>query len=209
MTGTRNRFTGKKLEIIEVAKQLFLSKGYETTSVSIILEELGIAKGTLYHHFQSKDDILLAVIEDMIDKEKDKTLKLVDTIKFSELNPSKKLLTLIENADISTENTELIHALHTQNNANMQSKMLGSYIEKFSSIYCNVIEEGNDVGVFNTSFPLESAELIIGGFQFLTDLGFYNWDDVSINRRSEAMLSIIEKILGARKGTLVEEVGHI
>ncbi|NAW90990.1 MULTISPECIES: TetR/AcrR family transcriptional regulator [unclassified Vibrio] len=207
MTGTQNRLTGRKLEIIEVSKKLFLSKGYDSTSIAMILTELGIAKGTLYHHFQSKDDILLAVITDTIDKEKEKTLKLVDTIEFNRLNPLQKLLALIRNADISTENAELISALHVQDNANMQAKMLGNYIEKFAPIYSSIIEEGNEVGLFNTCFPLESAELIIGGFQFLTDLGFYDWDENSIVRRSKAMFSIIENVLGAQKGALLEEVG--
>lgn len=209
MTGTQNKFPGRKLEIIEVSKKLFLSKGYDATSIAMILTELGIAKGTLYHHFPSKDDILLAVITDTIDKEKEKTLKLIESIEFDGLDPLQKLLSLIKEADISEDNAELIHALHVQDNANMQAKMLGNYIEKFAPIYASIIEEGNDIGVFNTAFPLESAELIIAGFQFLTDLGFYDWDENSIDRRNKAMLSVIEKILGTRKGALVSDVGTL
>lgn len=203
MSSSSNGLSGKKNEIIEVSKRLFLRNGYDATSVSMILMELGMAKGTLYHHFKSKEDILLAVINDIIDMEKNKTLQEIDSRRFRNLNPCEKLLTLINNADISSENSQLINALHSKNNANMQARMLGNYIEKFCPIYADVISQGNDDGSFNTDFPLESAELIVGGFQFLTDTGFHDWDEKTINRRTNAMLSIIENILGVKKGNLV------
>jgi AcrR family transcriptional regulator len=46
-------------KIIEVAGQLFLSKGYDTTSVHEIAEAADLAVGTLYLHFDSKADIAL------------------------------------------------------------------------------------------------------------------------------------------------------
>lgn len=199
---SRKIFTGKKLDIIEVSKKLFLSRGYDATSMSMILSELGMAKGTLYHHFKSKDEILMAVIKDIIDNERNKTKKLIDTLDFRNLKASKKLITLLKNADISEDNDNIIKVLHTQCNAHMQAKMLGYYIEIFSPIYSMVIIQGIEEGVFNTDFPLESAELIISGFQFLTDLGFYEWDTESLYRRANSMLSIIEKVIGADKGIL-------
>lgn len=52
----------KKL-IIEKATQLFLEKGYESTTLQDIIDNLGgLTKGAVYHHFSSKNDILLAVI---------------------------------------------------------------------------------------------------------------------------------------------------
>lgn len=49
--------------IIEVADQLFYEHGYEHTSFARVADEIGISRGNFYYHFQSKDDILEAVIE--------------------------------------------------------------------------------------------------------------------------------------------------
>lgn len=49
--------------IIEVADQLFYEHGYEHTSFSQVAGEMGISRGNFYYHFQTKDDILDAVIE--------------------------------------------------------------------------------------------------------------------------------------------------
>ena len=49
--------------IIEKATELFLQKGYENTTVQDIIDNLGgLTKGAVYHHFTSKNDILLAVM---------------------------------------------------------------------------------------------------------------------------------------------------
>lgn len=47
-------------EIIETAVELFLKNGYEGTTMQSIADNSGLSKGGLYHHFASKDDVLLA-----------------------------------------------------------------------------------------------------------------------------------------------------
>ena len=55
----------RKNEILDVAERLFGTKGFDNTSTSDILNEVGIARGTLYYHFKSKEDILDAMIDRM------------------------------------------------------------------------------------------------------------------------------------------------
>ena len=53
----------RKNEILDVAERLFCTKGFDNTSTNDILKEIGIARGTLYYHFKSKEEILDAMIE--------------------------------------------------------------------------------------------------------------------------------------------------
>jgi AcrR family transcriptional regulator len=55
-------------EITMAAMDVFLKKGYEGTTMEAIAREAGISKGGLYHHFQSKDMILMAVNEKMTEE---------------------------------------------------------------------------------------------------------------------------------------------
>ena len=48
-------------ELMDAAQALFISKGFETTTVSEIVRDAGVAKGTFYHYFSSKNDILDAL----------------------------------------------------------------------------------------------------------------------------------------------------
>lgn len=56
----------RKNEILDVAERLFGTKGFDSTSTSDILNEIGIARGTLYYHFKSKEEILDAMISRMM-----------------------------------------------------------------------------------------------------------------------------------------------
>ncbi len=48
----------KKQAILETAEKLFFEKGYSSATIDDILEILGCSKGSLYHHFDSKQQIL-------------------------------------------------------------------------------------------------------------------------------------------------------
>lgn len=60
--GPRN--TDTRTRIMDTAKRLFYSQGYNTTGINQIIEEAGIAKASLYQHFKSKDELLVAYLEE-------------------------------------------------------------------------------------------------------------------------------------------------
>jgi AcrR family transcriptional regulator len=51
--------------LIAVATQLFASRGYEGTSVEAVQQGAGVSRGSLYHHFASKDALFEAVVEEI------------------------------------------------------------------------------------------------------------------------------------------------
>ena len=53
--------------IIAAAWQLFYEQGYEETTIDEIVEESGTSKGSFYHYFRSKDD-LLGTLSDLFDR---------------------------------------------------------------------------------------------------------------------------------------------
>ena len=68
-------------QILNVAYRLFMEKGYEHTSIQDILNNLGgLSKGAIYHHFASKEDILVAVIDRLTYDSN----KMLDEIAYSE-----------------------------------------------------------------------------------------------------------------------------
>ncbi len=53
-----------KRKIFETSMQLFAEKGYDATSIEEITAKVGVAKGTLYYHFSSKEEIFNFLIEE-------------------------------------------------------------------------------------------------------------------------------------------------
>lgn len=52
-------------QLIAVARRLFAERGYEDTSIEAVLREAGVSRGSLYHHFPSKEALFEAVAEDV------------------------------------------------------------------------------------------------------------------------------------------------
>lgn len=68
------KFTKEK--ILEEAFKLFLKKGYSEVSISVVQEELGIGRATLYYYFKSKEDLFKTVIDHYIIKYMESSLQI-------------------------------------------------------------------------------------------------------------------------------------
>ena len=76
--------------ILSTALELFKSKGYEQTSVLDIVQRMGVSRGSFYHHFKSKEEVLYALLEGREDREKQ--LAIYEDDQLSGLEKIKKLL---------------------------------------------------------------------------------------------------------------------
>ncbi len=189
----------RKKEIIGTAKALFLKNQYDQTTMAHITKELGIAKGTIYHYFSSKEALLDAIVEDEVTK----TVEAIDH-KLSGFSgtAAQMLVFLINLSDVTTSQDIPLQELHQKGNSLMHTRLLARLTEKLAKIYCEVIKKGCQQGIFHTSYPLESAELLLAGLQFLTDHGIYPWSPEDLQRRHRAIPGLIEAQLKAKPGTI-------
>jgi len=64
--GRRVRGAATRERLLAAARRLFGERGYEATSIESVLEASGVARGALYHHFQSKAELFDAVLVDVL-----------------------------------------------------------------------------------------------------------------------------------------------
>ena len=79
----------------------------------------------------------------------------------------------------------------------MHTRLLVATLMKQAPLYAKLIQQGCEEGIFKTSTPLECAEFILSGLQFLTDLGIYPWAKEDLMRRFKAFPKLIEQLLQA------------
>ena len=188
----------RKREIVATACQLFLSKGYDSTTMQDVMRHLGIAKGTIYHYFSSKDDLLEAVIDQVAEDEMTRLREFLDTVEGSALN---RLKLLILEGSNHEAHEDLIDNLHKAANAGMHIRLLAKVVTKQAPLYAELFQMGCEEGVFNTDHPLECAEFLLSGIQFLTDMGIYPWTPEQLARRWQAFPRLIEIQLDAPDGS--------
>jgi len=190
----------RRNEILKAARKMFIERTYEKATMNELIRRLNIAKGTLYHYFSSKDELLEAVVEKLVDEDLAEKSELLAKPQNRDINALEKLKLLISSNSISNENEELLHSLHSPANVKMHARQLGRHLTKLAPLYAEVFEEGNRQGLFSVEHALETAELLLAGIQYLTDTGFYLWDSEQLQRRAGAFPALIEKQLGTPKG---------
>jgi AcrR family transcriptional regulator len=57
-----------RLRIVEVARSLFSSRGYERTPLRVIADTLGVTKAAVYHHFRAKEDLLAVIVAPLVEQ---------------------------------------------------------------------------------------------------------------------------------------------
>ncbi len=188
----------RRADIIEAAQHLFITKEYEKTTMQDVTNELGIAKGTIYHYFPSKEALLEAVVENIIDTTLE---RMQERVQETEGDALKKLQVLIEAGNVASTHSNILEGLHRPGNEAMHTRLLAATIIKQASLYAEVIKQGCDEGIFQTSYPLECAEFILSAVQFLTDRGIYSWHSQDLMRRAQAFPSLLEQQLKSPAGS--------
>jgi AcrR family transcriptional regulator len=88
---TRDTVVDSRQEILRTAARLFQQRGYDATSMNDVAAALKLSKGGLYHHFQSKDEILFEIMNHAMEITQERVLNPVRGI----ADPEERLRALI------------------------------------------------------------------------------------------------------------------
>lgn len=193
----------KKVDIIlNSAQQLMCSMedpGREIT-VDMIAKNAGIGKGSIYYYFESKDEIIDAVIE------RSYTAAIGEF--FDNMPPgsstTEKLKTLfrtITREEFRDSSRNIILSLHLKDDPLLHYKMMITAIRTISPILTRLLEEGRADGSVHTDAPKESAEMIVAMLTFLLDNSFFPSDSESIYRKLKLYAGVLETCLRAERGS--------
>lgn len=185
----------RRSEIVEAARILFLSKGYEATSTVDIMNAVGIAKGTLYYHFSSKEEILDALLCEMTDNMARAAAPYgVDT----KLSIPDRIVGVIKAINIGgSKDKRMIETIHLPQNALYHQKSHSLTIEKISPIMLKIVKDGIKQGFFSTKYPEAAVHMALS--YSLTDMEDAAGDQEEL---TTGFVYNLERMLGAKEGSL-------
>ena len=158
----RNRHPEETVNLIlGVAFRLFMEKGYEHTSIQDIINNLGgLSKGAIYHHFKSKEDILVAVIDRMTAESNEMLADIRDSSGLSGEEKLKKIFR--ESISRSVQNDIFTVAPDFHDNPKLLFSLLHDTIDNAAPNYIlPIIRQGISDGSIKTDYPEQLAELIL------------------------------------------------
>ncbi len=189
----------RKNEILDVAERLFGTKGFDNTSTSDILNEVGIARGTLYYHFKSKEDILDAMIDRMTGRLVEKAAALLAK---KEIPVLKRLTMMMTALNVNGSlGQEIMEQVHKPQNALMHQKMQERLLAGVNPLVTALIREGMAQGICRTEYPAEVAEMTLlysnTVFDTLAEHGKEERE-----RKINAFIYNLERLLGMERGSM-------
>lgn len=182
--GTRRVDRASKRQLlVESAAKVFAAKGFANSRVADIAQHAGVAKGTVYEYFTSKEELYFAVFEWINERIRQR----VDQLLEDDSDPRRQLTTLLRtSAEIVTEHRELVSM-----NLDFWAASRGSTFENRFTTTCNalyqdyrqvaaeVIRRGQRAGIFRPRLDADRvATLVVSA---LDGLGVQCWFDASID----------------------------
>jgi len=189
----------RRQEILEAAGELFNNQGYVNTTVEAIIQQVGIAKGTFYYYFKSKEDILDALVHEMVSQLSEAYKIIADDPKMSAMDKMRQMLR--GQSYLQEKESELMESLHRTENRELHERINVEIILKISPIFAGVIEQGQKESVFNVENPLQTIQFLLAGSQFLLESGLFKWKEEEQMKQVLSMQAIIERSLGAAPGS--------
>lgn len=155
----RNKYPEITVEkILEVSQRLFLTKGYDNTTIQDIVDELGgLTRGAIYHHFKSKEEIMDALTDKMFRENNP-----FDTVKNQkDLNGLQKMKMAMSLNQSDRERVNLsLQAMPILKNPRILAGIIEANRQVLSPFWLELLTEGNKDGSIHTDYAKELSELI-------------------------------------------------
>ncbi len=207
-----DEYNARRNEILDMARQLIYTKGYEEMTIQDLLDGLHISRGALYHYFASKQALLEALVDRM---GQEAVQNLLPVAQDANLTAIQKFCRYFEiSAQWKTTEKDLITSLlrmwFSDENAFIRQKMTEESRRYMAAFFEPVIRQGIVEGTFTTRHPEPVAVIIAGISLSLTDSMIGLLLSPQLNQAAvqkledtlEAYVDTVERILGAPAGSL-------
>ena len=195
MSGQYAGYDEKRLKLIKIAFELFIAKGYENTSIQDIIRAAKISKGAMYHYFTSKEDILDAVLNYIIDLDVKRLKPMLNDPSLSSMEKITSAMSF--QAPQASEEIRRATEYTIQRPASIFDYRARELSRQRSIIgLTNLIYEGVARGEFRTDYPEEMAAFICASSQAMGELIMRPGDENSFQTRIDAFIHMLTKCLG-------------
>ena len=182
----------RKKELLKIAYDMFIARGYENTRVDEIIEKAQIAKGTYYYYFQSKEQMLEEVIDMMIDNEAEMAKQVIAM----DISVPQKIVGIIASIKPTEAEQPVKDALFQPENVLMHYKVRQKLINVLTPLLSEVIGEGVNEGIFECESIPERVKMLLIISDSTFNEGTFSEKDISV------FIDMTEKLFGAESGTM-------
>ncbi len=194
----------RRREIVLAAQKLFNGKGIKATSVSDIVKAVGVAQGTFYWYFKSKDDVINAVAQEYA---REYFASQIEIAKIPGLSALEKMHRIWDDSlKKYADNISLTNYLHSENNQDMHAQLVKENMGFLFPLMNDIISQGNEEGVFQIQDVEETTLIFIAGLQGVHLLFDSSLNQAQFENRIKLISDFFLKGLGCTDRSFVDEL---
>lgn len=207
-----HEYMARRSDILDAVQRLVYSKGFDQMTIQDILDDLHISKGAFYHYFKSKEEVLGALVERMVNEIEPSLIAIVQNPNLTALE---KLHGFFDDAmrwktGRKTLMLSLLRAWYADANAVLRQKVFSTTVHRLTPWMTRIIHQGIQEGAFVTSHPEYFCQMSLYLMQGLGDemVALLLTDHADGNPFQRAQLAVdaytaaFERILGASPATV-------
>jgi AcrR family transcriptional regulator len=164
------RRESRREALVDAAFGVFMDEGVAASSVDDIVEAAGVAKGTFYLYFKTKDDAVNAVAERVVDG----VAEIVETAAATPgLSPVERLLTLgrsVGQVGTQPHERELLDVFHRPANRAIHDRLAERIVARVAATVESIVADGIASGQFERQDPHLAAGFVLATFASLHEL---------------------------------------
>ena len=160
----------RRAALVAAARRVFAADGVEAASVSDIVREAGVAQGTFYLYFDSKDDAILAVVQGVADELLDVLKQSMDGVAGAGAPPADRLRRIGRTfADLSQQRdlTDVAGFIHRPENLRLHDRFAEQFLPRLVPLVEDVIRDGVADGSFDVPDPQAATWFVLGALRGL------------------------------------------
>ncbi len=204
------KHAAKRDEFIEAGQRLIQARGYEQFSIEDLLADVGASKGAFYHYFDSKQALLTAVIDRMVDAGLEIVQQVVEDPALSAVEKLQRYFSGI--GSFKTERADFVLQLmkvwYSDDNAITRERFRKLLIRRVTPQVARIIRQGVAEGSFTLAEPDQMARVVLSLILDATDEAGELWfaavdgttDYPSVRRRFDTYTTALQRLLGVPPG---------
>jgi AcrR family transcriptional regulator len=197
---------GRRADLMEAATRLFARRGLEETAVSDIVAAAGVAQGTFYLYFESKADLVNAVVVRVAERIVEGVTGVATTEGRGALD---KLLTMRDDLlSVVTDDRALLEFFHRPGNEAFHDRVSRDAVRLVVPAFQGVIEQGVAEGVFHISHPDDAARFIAALLD-VTDPFDVFAEPERLGHHAEGLTEFMLRGLGCDEPTIAREIARV
>jgi TetR/AcrR family transcriptional regulator, fatty acid metabolism regulator protein len=161
----------RRAELASAAAGVFARQGVANTAVSDIVKAAGVAQGTFYLYFDSKDDVVVAVVESMVDQMASSIEAAAQATDARAVDRMLGLGNLLSSFENDPGAAELVDILHHPDNRPLHDRLAEHLLPRLAPLVEAIVEQGVAEGSFDVPDTHAAAWFVLGGLQSVELMG--------------------------------------